>query len=457
MVNLDQLKSQLSSRPEIKSWAITQEHLHRRERYFLLDQSALGVDQDRDTRGTSTYVKIAVKLDRQGRQGEIMKKLSPAFPLAAQIDAAIAAARETDHQEWAMSKEVPSKLPTLKSADPKISEDLEGAVERLTQEIKIAVAKKRATVFNSSELFVSVHHRELHLSNGLIHRDSQTRVYAEAAYSFERKLASGEIRSDEYLSTQWAVALEDLSIQKLFDETSDRAERSLDTIKPQTGKYPVIVDSEVLAQVLCAYVPHLSAMNRYQNLPFLKPGDNFIPAAVGGADGDLMSLSLDPTLDFGADTVAVSEQGVFQRPLDLVKDNRVLATTADRQYSQYVEMEPTTVRGTLVVAPGKLSHAELSKSQPEVLEILQFSGLFVDPTSGTFSSEIRLARLYDNRSGQVSYVKGGSLSGSITENFKQVRLSKNRVRTSHFSPDHTHGRGYYGPDFALLSDVSIVG
>jgi hypothetical protein len=92
-----------------------------------------------------------------------------------------------------------------------------------------------------------------------------------------------------------------------------------------------------------------------------------------------------------------------------------------------------------------------------VIEILQFSGLFADPNSGTFSSEIRLAKLYDNEKNQITYLKGGSLSGSINENFKKVKFSKNRVKKAHFSSNSPVGQGYYGPEFALMNDVSIVG
>ena len=92
---------------------------------------------------------------------------------------------------------------------------------------------------------MSVHNREFHLSNGLTHRPSQSRIYVEAAYSFAKKSQKGELESDEYLNTRWAVNLDDLPLEKLFDETSDRAQHSLGLEKPLTGKYPVIIDADV--------------------------------------------------------------------------------------------------------------------------------------------------------------------------------------------------------------------
>src|SRR4051812_2204471 len=97
--SLDQLKHELKSRPEVKGWVVVQEHTRRRERYFMADGEAeLATDQDRDTRGLSVQARIFVKLPKPGRQGEIVKKLFPSLALAPQLESAIAAALQTDHQ-----------------------------------------------------------------------------------------------------------------------------------------------------------------------------------------------------------------------------------------------------------------------------------------------------------------------------------------------------------------------
>jgi predicted Zn-dependent protease len=452
--NLETLKRELAARKQVKAWIIVQEHTQRRERYFMTDRAALALDQDRAVSGHAIEARIIVRLEgRPGRQGEITKKLFPAMALGPQLDAAIEAALQTDHQAWDLPSEVPASLPRLATSDPRMAEDLESSLRHLTDRIHAAVGRKRATTFNSAELFLSLHDRELHLSNGLVHRSSQSRVYAEAAYSFARKGADGKLRSDEYLSSGWSVNLDDLPIERLFDETSERAEHSLDTVKPETGKYAVLVDAEVLALLFNNHVSQLSSANAYNGLPFVKIGDEL----VSGATGDLLTLTLDPTLEFGADTTAVSEQGVMQRPLRLVERNRVIANATDKRYGDYLRLAPSASRGNMVVEAGTLSHAELTRAAPRVLEILQFSALFADANSGTFGSEIRLARLHDNATGKVTYIKGGSLSGSFAENFRGARLSRERVRNAHFSSGSMTGRGYYGPEYALLSDVSVVG
>ena len=334
-----------------------------------------------------------------------------------------------------------------------MEEDLEGVLRELTRRISTAAQKPRETKFNSAELFLSVHDSEFHLSNGLTHRSSQSRIYTEAAFSYSKKAPNGKIESDEYLNTRWSVSLNDLDVERLFDETSDRARHSLDCQKPVTGRYPVIIDADVLATLFNTQMSQLSSANSYHGLPFIKPGDELIP----GATGDLLTVTLDPTLEYGADTTALSESGIVQKPFKIVENNRVIATATDKRYSDYLKTPVTTVRGNVVVQPGRLTHEELTREAPEVLEILQFSGLFADANTGTFSSEIRLARLHDNRAKTVRYIKGGSLSGSFRENFKGARFSKTCVKRSAFQANGSQGEGYFGPEYVLLSDVSVVG
>lgn len=443
---LEQLKTELRLKKEIKGWILIQENLHRRERYFLLDAGKLSIDQDREVHSQSVEVRLFVNVGKPGRQGEITKKIVKEKPIAAQLESAVLAARETDYEAWDLPTELPKDIPEVKSCDPKMGEDLQGSMDSVTREISDAVSVPRKTMFNSSELFMSVHNRELHLSNGLTHRSKQSRMYVEAAYSFTK---NG--RSDEYLHTAWTISPKDISVDHLFQEASDRAELSLNTKKPITGKYSVILDADVLAKLFNSSTFLLSARSEYLDLPHKKPGDDFI----AGATGDLITITLDPSLEYGAVTTGVADQGVTQKPLVLVEKNKVVTTAIDPQHGQYLKKKAGTYRGNIVIDGGALDHAQMIQSAPKVLEILQFSGLFIQETTGTFSSEIRLARLHDHATGSVTTIKGGSLSGSIGENFKVARFSRNRVKRSEF--DYGMSSGYFGPEFALLSDVSIVG
>src|SRR4051812_40773313 len=115
---LEQLKAQLSLRKEVKAWIITEEYVHRRERYFMSESNQLVIDQDRTVHGRNFLLKLIVHLSKPGRQGEITKKLFPSISLHEQLDQAIEAALQTDHQAWIFPSEIPDSIPNLKTTDP---------------------------------------------------------------------------------------------------------------------------------------------------------------------------------------------------------------------------------------------------------------------------------------------------------------------------------------------------
>ena len=112
-----------------------------------------------------------------------------------------------------------------------------------------------------------------------------------------------------------------MPIERIFSETSDRARHSLDTQKPTTGRYAVMIDADVLATLFHNQLSQLSSANAYHGLPFVKPGDELIQ----GATGDRLPSRLIPRLSTEP-TAALSETGIVQAPFRLVDRNRVVAT-----------------------------------------------------------------------------------------------------------------------------------
>ncbi len=452
---LSDLKAALSCRTELKAWTITTEALKRRERYFMAEEKKPLLDQDRTTEAYTTHIRIAVRKHDADRQGEIHQKLFHDLPLEKQLDEAISAALQTDHESWDYPEKQPSSIEMPQTADPEISEDLDRAADRITARIHTAIAMTSESLFNSAELFVSNHDFEVQSSNGFSHRYAQSRIYLEAAFSYAEKNEQGETQSDEFLTTAWAVDSDSLQVEKLFHESAQAARHSLAVRKPTPGRFHVVVDASVLAMLLHGQIKQLTAVNRYNHLPFLETGSELIPDLTG----DALTVTLDPGLRYGADAGQFSDLGVAQHPIRLIEKNKIVASIANPQFAQYEDLPVTPTRGDLVVESGTSSLQELLGSYDQVLEILQFSSLFPDSNRGTFSSEIRLARLHDRKTGAITYIKGGSLSGSIRQNFKGLRLSKERTRHVHFDSerDDAGGQGYQGPAYALLSDVSVAG
>ncbi len=446
--NLEELKKHLAGRSELSLWIVHRENIRRLERYFMRapKTGCCEIDQDRETEAESLYLTLAVGL-AGGRQGEISRKLFFNLPLAAQIDEAVVAARHTDHQAWTLPARA-AQVPQVTSADAAIQEDPRGVMSRMSADVLVAVARPREAAFNSAELFLSVHDRELHLSNGLVHRSAQTRAYIEAAYSSDQ---------DEFVTRSWGVGLADVPVEKVFGTAAAHAGKTARVAPPRTGKFAVLVDDEVLGLLFNDCLTRLSASNAYNGLPFKGPGQVFVEGHVG----DPIHVTIDPRRHLGADARGISDQGVVQEPYELVRDNRIVGTLADKRHADYLEIPATASHGDVVVGGGRASVEELRRAAPQVLEVLQFSALFSDANSGTFSSEIRLALLHDNATGTVTTIKGGGLSGSFDLNFRGVRFSRELAKRVEFPAGVSDGvpaggHGYLGPSHALLTDVSVV-
>ncbi len=450
MWTIKKLAEELNANQEIREWRIFQNDITRRERYFLSNQKIIEVDQDRSSKAQNITAEIMTRGHSRNRQGQIRFKFFIQLDMKKQIMKAIQLAQQVDVEFWALPTEIQKSNRELKTADPEIMGDPESILNRLSVDLEKNVTLFNNQKFNSAEIFLSKIKKSMYLSNGLIYQNVQSQIYTEAAFSGLR----GK-HSDEFLQTQWAVHQDQLDMKELISYTHQNAGNILNVKPPKTGKYCALIDQSVLMGLFHSCLGQLSASNQYQKLPHKKIGDDFIP----DPKGDLVHLSLDPFFDFGADTTAYSADGILQKEIKLIEANNVQNIITTKQYADYLKLDPTPCRGTLRLRPGTRTKEELIRSEHKVLEICQFSAMFYNHATCTFSSEIRLAKLHDRDSGKVEFIKGGSLSGSLFENFANVNFSKEtayQMDFSSFGSDSGIGEGYYGPKYALIRDVSIA-
>ena len=116
------------------------------------------------------------------------------------------------------------------------------------------------------------------------------------------------------------------------------------------------------------------------------------------------------------------------------------------------------VWGNVVLRPGTKSYEELKKSAPVVVEVKSFSSLLLNDDYLTYSSEIKLAKEYDNRTGKTRLLKGGVVSGNIPENFSSFASCKETQSYNRIDDGYASGAGYKGPKYMLFrKGVTISG
>ncbi|HAN08997.1 MAG TPA: hypothetical protein DCP90_00105 [Clostridiales bacterium] len=136
-----------------------------------------------------------------------------------------------------------------------------------------------------------------------------------------------------------------------------------------------------------------------------------------------------------SDTIALSsifiEDGVFKK---------IVAT---KNYAEYLKCEVTGSSTNLVVSPGNKTYEELLEDGDIIAS--SFSSFTPNGVTGAFSGEIRNAKLYTG--GQYIPIKGGSVTGVMTEAMKEVYFSKEMLQTGK----------YFGPKYIKVCNVDVTG
>jgi len=147
-----------------------------------------------------------------------------------------------------------------------------------------------------------------------------------------------------------------------------------------------------------------------------KVGDN----CQENSKGDKVTLELKKELPYSANNLPFTTEGVPAKDITIVKDGVYQSYWGDQKNSYYLGLKEAIPANNYVVLPGSKSIAEMK--QDPYLEIIQFSSFIMNPMTGDFGGEIRLAYYFDGK--EVTPVTGGSITCNMTESLKHIYLSK---------------------------------
>lgn len=460
------LFSELKSRQlegKIYMWRLTQKELDREERYYIQSEGGLDLDQVRSV--TSEDLSLELWVDKGQKVGSFSTPLFRSRALAEQIEKAQARAKLSTEEKWTFSAkelqpvEVSQKTSFKKIYDP-IKKNLKEATQIISKDFEKSILETendyKNSKFNSAELFVSrdqttrfISSEALASEEPLSWAEEASKIYSEVCFS--SRDSQGE--ENEYLIYKMGAHPEEINFKELCQTSASHSKALLEAKPaPPSGQYPVVVDSEVISVLLWDILAQLKLDRKYHSMPFIEKGSELFK----NFNGDTFSLTLDPHMDYGFGSCHYSDEGLFQERMKLIENNKVLFNLVSDQMSQYLKEAPTITKANLVLETQGRSYEELLKSDQSVIEILQFSGLFTNWQDLTFASEIRLGRVIEP-SGKSYYFKGGSLSGSIKENFKEIRFSKEQTfeNINELSMSDCPLSAYKGPKWARLSGVSV--
>ena len=129
--------------------------------------------------------------------------------------------------------------------------------------------------------------------------------------------------------------------------------------------------------------------------------------------------------------------------MDIVVDNVAKNYWGDCQNCYYTGIKDSFIAGNFVAEGGNTTESEIRTGC--YLEPVEFSDFSVDDITGDIAGEIRLAYYHDGD--KVTAVTGGSVSGSLAELLKDVKLSKEMKQYD----------SYLVPSVIRIEGVTIAG
>jgi predicted Zn-dependent protease len=284
------------------------------------------------------------------------------------------------------------------------------------------------------EFFVKRNEIRIINSSGVDVSYAYNSVYIEGAVTWKE---DKEIEVwESYILSDESADLMGENIKRLFEIASK---------KPHAVAIPkfdgnVLLRGDILSSFFGYYVSNANAMSVFTKQSVFKAGES-----VQGENirGDKVNIKLKPVLKGSSFSESYDADGFFLKEVELIKDGALLQYWGNLMSSAYLGTAPTGNLRNIEIGRGSFDEAELKKEP--YLEILSFSDFHMEPLTGDFGSEIRLAYYFDGKT--VKAVSGGSVSGNIKKVQQDFKFSKELAQFNNF----------IGPKLVSVKGVSISG
>ncbi|MBO4218060.1 MAG: hypothetical protein J5694_05410 [Erysipelotrichaceae bacterium] len=288
---------------------------------------------------------------------------------------------------------------------------------------------------NSYEVFVNQDYYHMVNSRGC---DISFNQLAEELEIVITSLADGREVEIYYMLTCGAdQTVENIvgRIENVFTLAADRSQAQ--PCKTMLNAH-VIMTGEDMKEFFAYFLAKTNTANIYRRTSQVKIGDSF-----QSGEGDKISMQIRKQLPYSSANQPYALDGCRARDYDLVRDGVCVSYHGDNATARYLGIDDIAPAFNFVVSPGSRSLEEM-ESQP-YLKVVQFSGLMVNPITGDFGGEFRLAYLYDGE--KVTPVTSGSITGNMNTALNNCYLSRESMQLDNCIV----------PEAVELFDISVAG
>jgi predicted Zn-dependent protease len=414
--------------------------------------NAITAYQDRDVTDHVFTVELYVPIDDQTKMGTAKGNIDPFFDLESQLDTLFNNAQLAGNPYFKLPEPPTDAYPVIEAADPDLLNHLDQTHEGLVNRISTHCQTLNTVTVNSAELF-SNHHAQLYkTSTGIRASKLTTDLYFEVAM----EKAPGP--NDQEVLKYWHfIGLKDANIEECLDSVArETALTEGAQLPPSKPSATVLIDGYAISKMMAAVVSKLNGRAEYSKAPHLKTDD---VVSIGELDknSDFVSIAIDPTVPHMAKSGSYTNDGLIAQKAQLIENNTVMTQILDSRMAQYLNKPQNDINGNIVVSLGTQNKEALLAENDDVIEILDFSSLLINPTSMTWSSEIKLG-LHHKKGEPDVILKGGIVSGNVQENLSGFKFSNQESRRNTTGGYFEAANGYVGPEHMLIwKGVTIAG
>ncbi len=424
----------IKSFDEISDWSVSETKIDQTELYLIFDEIestrivkkhtysiALYIDKEESgikKRGVG-YITFSILLSDE----EIRKLISELI-----FSASLAL---NPHFELAEKKGNEQKYI---ACDESIYHNPEEVIHQMKTEIFDAIAEEDDIRLSSAEIFITCSENEFQTSRGVNNQSKKTLIMLELVMlcgGSNNEVESSLIRRERFLDI--------LDVKNLIKEYANHARNNLIAKLPKTGKYDVIFTGEALEEFFNYYISQSAGSSIYYKTSNLKIGDEVIKGVVG----EKLTMSTDPSLKGGINTVKYDSYGTLLEKYDIIENGKLTNISADMQYGTYIDVVPRGHLSNIVIKNGNSAFEELLTENTFVLS--RFSTFSPNGITGAFSGEIRSG--FQMKDGKEVQIKGGSVTGLMNAAMKEVYFSKEIIQM----------QNYLGPKYIKVCNLDIAG
>ena len=288
---------------------------------------------------------------------------------------------------------------------------------------------------NSAEIFVSSIRRRLITSEGI----DVTSVFPSSMLEAVLNARQDGHEIELYRMYESGACDGEETLRRLTETLRFGEDRLKAVPTPALGKADVLFSTDAAAEIYRWFILRMNAALKFRRLSDWEIGKDIAPEATG----DKVTVRAVKELPNSSENAAYDGEGAPVRDEVMLENNVPRHFLGSRQFSQYLGLSDSFIPGNYAVSGGTAEEQELRAG--DHLEIVEFSDFQVHPVTGDIAGEIRLG--YLRRGGKTTVVTGGSVSGSMNDFVKTLRMSK-------------ESRQYNNtliPSATMLKDVTVTG